>query len=59
MLFFLYIYIFLLFFYFYFLFLIYLSVTSESSDHSVHPPPLSAGGVGGLNLLPNFQKGGA
>ena len=29
-------------------------------SHSAHPPPLSAGGVGGgVNILPNFQKWGA
>ena len=42
---------------------LYLSVLAEkcyvaAKLHSVHPPPLSAGGGRGLSVQPNFQKRG-
>ena len=30
----------------------------QKDYHSVHPPPPFSPGGGGLNLQPNFQKGG-
>ena len=40
--------------------LLHTHMPAHAQKHSVHPPPflLGEGGVEGLKLLPNFQKGG-